>query len=124
MTATTINWFEIPVANLDRAQAFYEKVLGRALKREDMGGEPMAIFPYEQPATGGCLVAGSPRAAAAGSGVRIYLDCMPSIDAALSRVAAAGGQIVTPKTALPADMGSFAVLRDTEGNEVGLHALA
>jgi predicted enzyme related to lactoylglutathione lyase len=122
MTAATINWFEIPVANLDRAQAFYEKVLGLALKREDMGGAAMAVFPYEEPATGGCLMAGGP--AAAGSGVRIYLDCMPSIDAALSRVAPAGGQIVTPKTALPGDMGSFAVLRDTEGNEVGLHALA
>jgi len=124
MTATTINWFEIPVANLDRAQAFYEKVLGRALKREDMGGAAMAVFPYEEPATGGCLMAGGPVPAAAGSGVRIYLDCMPSIDAALSRVAPAGGQVVTPKTALPGDMGSFAVLRDTEGNEVGLHALA
>ena len=124
MTATTINWFEIPVANLDRAQAFYEKVLGRTLKREAMGGDPMAIFPYQEPATGGCLVAGGPRAAAAGSGVRIYLDCMPSIDAALSRVTAAGGAIVTPKTVLPEGMGFFAVLRDTEGNEVGLHALA
>lgn len=124
MTATTINWFEIPVANLDRAQAFYEKVLGRTLKREAMGGDPMAIFPYQEPATGGCLVAGGPRAAAAGSGVRIYLDCMPSIDAALSRVASAGGALVTPKTALPEGMGFFAVLRDTEGNEVGLHALA
>ena len=123
MTAA-INWFEIPVANLERAQAFYERVLGRTLKREDMGDSAMAIFPYEEPGAGGCLVAGGPRAAAAGSGVRIYLDCMPSIDAALSRVAAAGGQIVTPKTALPGDMGSFAVLRDTEGNEVGLHATA
>ena len=60
MTATTINWFEIPVANLDRAQAFYEKVLGRTLKREDMGGAAMAVFPYEEPATGGCLMAGGP----------------------------------------------------------------
>ncbi|MDM0013763.1 VOC family protein [Variovorax sp. J22P168] len=121
---TTINWFEIPVADLGRAQAFYEKVLGRAMKREDMGGEPMAIFAYQEPATGGCLVVGGTRTAPAGSGVRIYLDCTPSIDAALSRVAAAGGQVATPKTALPADMGYFAVLRDTEGNEVGLHALA
>ena len=56
--------------------------------------------------------------------MRIYLDCMPSIDAALSRVPQAGGQVATPKTALPGDMGFFAVVRDTEGNEVGLHALA
>jgi hypothetical protein len=119
-----INWFEIPVADMDRAQAFYEKVLGRKLKREDFGGETMAVFPYDEPASGGCLIAGGQRAAGSGSGIRIYLDCMPGIDAALSRVVAAGGQIVAPKTALPTDMGFFAHLRDTEGNEVGLHALA
>jgi predicted enzyme related to lactoylglutathione lyase len=121
---TAINWFEIPVANLDRAQAFYEKLLGRTLKREDFGGTPMAVFPYEQPATGGCLAAGAHRAAESGSGIRIYLDCMPSIDAALSRAVAAGGQIVAPKSELPAGMGFIAHLRDTEGNEIGLHAMA
>ena len=119
-----ISWFEIPVADIDRAQVFYETVLGRKLRRENFGSETLAVFPYDDPATGGALQAGANASARAGSGIRIYLDCMPSIDAALSRVAAAGGQIVTPKTALPGDMGSFAVLRDTEGNEVGLHALA
>ena len=121
---TAINWFEIPVANMDRAQSFYEKVLGRTLKRENFGGGLMAVFPYEQPATGGCLTAGANGAAAAGSGIRVYLDCMPSIDAALARVVAAGGQIVAAKSALPEDMGFIAHLRDTEGNEIGLHALA
>jgi predicted enzyme related to lactoylglutathione lyase len=119
-----INWFEIPVASMDRAQAFYEKVLGRALKREDFGGGVMAVFPYESPAAGGCLTAGTTKVAASGGGVRIYLDCAPSIDAALGRVAEAGGQVILPKTALPEGMGFFAHLRDSEGNEVGLHALA
>lgn len=122
--STAINWFEIPVANMDRSQSFYEKVLGRTLKREDFGGGIMAVFPYESPATGGCLAAGATKVAASGSGVRIYLDCAPSIDAALGRVAEAGGQVIVPKTELPAGMGFFAHLRDTEGNEVGLHALA
>lgn len=121
---SAINWFEIPVADMDRAQAFYENVLGRKLKREDFGGETLAVFPHDEPAIGGCLMAGGQRTAAPGSGIRIYLDCMPSIDAVLSRVVAAGGKIVTPKSALPAEMGFFAQLRDTEGNEVGLHALA
>lgn len=121
---TTINWFEIPVADLDRAQSFYESLLGRTLRRESFGGDPMAIFPYEEPATGGCLTAGPNRAATSGSGIRIYLDCTPSIDAAISRAVAAGGQVVEPKSELPAGMGFIAHLRDTEGNEVGLHALA
>ena len=31
-----INWFEIPVSNLDRAQKFYETLLGTAIRRETM----------------------------------------------------------------------------------------
>jgi uncharacterized protein len=119
-----ISWFEIPVADIDRAQAFYETVLGRTLRRQEFGGETLAVFPYDNPATGGALQAGANPSARAGSGIRIYLDCMPSIDAVLARVEAAGGQIVAPKSALPEGMGFIAHLRDTEGNEVGLHALA
>ena len=118
-----ISWFEIPVADMDRAQAFYETVLGRKLRRESFGSETLAVFPYEKPAAGGALQAGANASARAGSGIRIYLDCMPSIDAVLERVEAAGGQIVAPKSALPPGMGFIAHLRDTEGNEVGLHAL-
>ncbi len=119
-----INWFEIPVADMDRAQRFYETVLGRTLRRENFGGGQLAVFPYAKPAPGGCLQAGAQRSASAASGIRIYLDCMPSIDAALARIESAGGTIVAPKSALPPGMGFIAHLRDTEGNEVGLHALA
>jgi predicted enzyme related to lactoylglutathione lyase len=43
----------------------------------------------------------------------------PALDASLARVAPAGGSVVLPKT----DMGPvIALLRDTEGNVVGLHA--
>jgi predicted enzyme related to lactoylglutathione lyase len=54
----------------------------------------------------------------------VYLDVSPSIDAALSRVADAGGKVVTRKTALPPGMGFWAHVADTEGNVVGLHALS
>ncbi|MEJ8825184.1 VOC family protein [Variovorax humicola] len=122
--SNAISWFEIPVADMDRAQRFYETVLGRTLRREDFGGQILAVFPYDNPATGGCLQAGANVSAAAGSGIRIYLDCMPSLDAVLARIENAGGKIVSPKMALPPGMGFIAHLRDTEGNEVGLHALA
>lgn len=119
-----INWFEIPVTDLDRAQNFYESMLDRTLRRQNFGGAVLAVFPYAQPATGGALLAASDACAPSGSGVRIYLDCMPSLDAALARAEGAGGQIVEPKSALPADMGFVAQVRDTEGNLIGLHALA
>jgi predicted enzyme related to lactoylglutathione lyase len=122
-----INWFEIPAADLARAQRFYETVLGRAMKRETMGSEQMAIFAAEPEGgaevVSGCLNVGAERVAPSRAGTRVYLDASPSIDAALERVARAGGRIHTPKIALPQGMGFFAHIEDTEGNVVGLHAL-
>jgi hypothetical protein len=45
-----INWFEIPVADMDRAVAFYEPVLQVTLRRENMDCAEMAVFPYQDPA--------------------------------------------------------------------------
>ena len=42
-----IAWFEIPTTQLDRAQAFYEAVLGQTLRRENMGPSEGAVFPYD-----------------------------------------------------------------------------
>ena len=35
--ANAVNWFEIPVADLDRAARFYERALDIRLKREVFG---------------------------------------------------------------------------------------
>ncbi|MDD0813841.1 VOC family protein [Curvibacter sp. HBC28] len=120
---SALNWFEIPCADLDRAQAFYEAVLARPLHREDFGGGPMAVFPHDKPQPGGCLVAGPQRCVAADAGVRLYLDCAPSLDAAVARVASAGGAVLDACIELPHGIGFIAHVRDTEGNTVGLHTV-
>lgn len=125
MTRNAVNWFEIPATDLPRAQRFYETVLGLPLKLETMGSEQMAIFPADgDNAVAGCVNVGAEGVAPSRSGTRVYLDAGPSIDAALARVAAAGGRVHTPKTALPPGMGFFAHVEDSEGNIVGLHAMA
>ena len=124
MTRHAVTWFEIPVRDLARAQGFYETVLAAPLKRETMGSEQMALFPADEAGVAGCLNLGAEGVAPSPAGTRVYLDASPSIDAALGRVAAAGGRVTTPKTALPPGMGFFAPVADTEGNIVGLHALA
>lgn len=119
------NWFEIPTANLPQAQAFYETVLARKLRRETMGPSELAVFPYDGATGAGGALWCSPEAHPPGGlGTLVYLDCMPSLDAALARVASAGGRIASPKQALPAGMGFIAHVVDPEGNRVGLHALA
>jgi uncharacterized protein len=54
----------------------------------------------------------------------VYLNAAPSLDAWLARVPAAGGSIAQPKVTLPDGMGVFAHIIDSEGNRVGLHAMA
>ncbi len=121
-----ISWFEIPTTQLADAQAFYETVLGRPMRREAMGPSQGAVFAYDREAqgTGGALMMGPTAPPLSTGGTLVYLDATPSLDAALQRAVAQGGQIVQPRTALPPGMGFFAHITDLDGNRVGLHALA
>ena len=120
-----LSWFEIPVRQLDRAQNFYETLLATTLRREAMGPTmTLAVFGSGDQSVGGCLMAGDGTPEPSQVGTLVYLNAEPSLDAVLARVEAAGGRITTPKVQLPDGMGCFAHFVDTEGNRVGLHALA
>jgi predicted enzyme related to lactoylglutathione lyase len=113
-----INWFEIPVTDMARAVRFYEAVLATQLKREVFGGHDHSIFTAPEPGVAGALVK-APHLEPSAAGARIYLDA-PELDACLARVPAAGGAVIMPKTDI-GEPGFIAIVRDTEGNAVGLH---
>ncbi len=117
-----VSWFEIPSADFTRAVGFYEKIFGKTLKREAFGPVQMAVFPYQQPGVSGAVVHGGPYEPGQTKGTVVYIDCDGQIDAVLSRVKGAGGEIAFPKTELPG-MGAYAHILDSEGNRVGLHSL-
>ena len=117
-------WFEIPSPDLAASQRFYEAVLGCSLRREVMGPNTIAVFPYADGGSSGCLHSGANMLAPGPGGTLVYLDCNPSIDAALERAVQAGGKIAAPRTSLPPGMGFIAHVVDPAGNRVGLHALA
>ncbi len=119
---SAINWFELPVEDLDRARKFYERVLGTALgagARVNDGGMQMAFFPSSG-GVGGALVKDA-RFRPAADGAVVYLNADGTLDACVRRVEAAGGKVLVPKTDI-GEHGHFALLLDTEGNRVGLHA--
>ncbi len=115
-------WFEIPAGDFERAVAFYETIMAVNLKREDMGAFRLGIFPYDEPATSGCVIAGGEHRPGK-EGVIIYLNCDHQLDAVIDRVEAAGGTVLMPKITLPDGMGVFTHILDSEGNRIGLHAI-
>lgn len=116
-----VTWFEIPAADFDRAVNFYEALLDIKLHREIFGGtQPNGIFPSQDGVSG--AVAHVPYAKPGADGAVVYLNVSSAaaFDRALAQVESLGGQVVHPKTDI-GPMGHFALIRDTEGNRVGLH---
>jgi hypothetical protein len=118
---SAINWFEIPVRDMDRAATFYEALLGATLKRETFGGMLYGVFPHEAPGVSGALVQDARRAP--GPGTVVYLNASGVLDAILARAAAVKAVVVVPKTSVGRD-GFIAVLEDSEGNHVGFNSEA
>lgn len=118
-----INWFEISVADIDRATKFYETVFNIQMERTQMLDMEMAFFPFT-PGNGkvsGGLVKGEMHRPSA-DGAKIYFNGDPDLSDALSRVEAAGGKVIMPKTLIDEQTGYMAFFIDTEGNVVAMHS--
>lgn len=115
-------WFEIPALDLDRAVAFYSRILNLELKVEMFGPIKMAVFPYPPNGIGGCITDRGTHQP--GAGPLVFLNADPVLDQVLARLESAGGKLALPKVHLPGDMGVYAHIEDTEGNVVGLHAIS
>lgn len=111
-------WIEIPVADIDRAKGFYEAVFEHAptevVKQEE---RTITIIPGEPTVSLNQAAGFEPSAV----GSLPYFHLEGPLDDALSRVAAAGGRIVEAAAAR-GDLGLFALVTDTEGNGLYLHA--
>ncbi|OLL33264.1 glyoxalase [Burkholderia sp. SRS-W-2-2016] len=117
-----VAWFEIPSVDFDRAVRFYEAAFATTLNRQEFGGQPIAVFKYEEPASGGAIVH-NPALKPVAGGVIVYLNAQPTVDAALARIEKAGGRSDGPVIKLPQDIGYIAFFTDSEGNRLGLHSL-
>jgi predicted enzyme related to lactoylglutathione lyase len=90
-----VDWFEIPVRDLDRAQAFYETIFAARLRRETIGGNSPAVFGAEPDAVKGCLISGPSAVAPSEAGTLVYLNAGPSLDAVLARLSQTGGRVLS-----------------------------
>ncbi len=119
MSDVSVNWFEIPTNNLAKAKAFYTQVLAREMgELPGPDGGAMTVFMADD-GPAGALLPAEPGSEPGSSGPRLYLNC-PDMDSAIGRVAAAGGKVLSEKTAI-GPHGFIATFSDPDGNVVALH---
>ncbi len=121
--SNSINWFEIPVADINRAQIFYEAVFDITMERNDMEQMQMAFFPFESgngKATG--AIVQSAMHIPSQEGAIIYLNANPDLELALGKIEDAGGGVLIPKTQITEEYGYMAFYNDTEGNKMAMHS--
>ncbi|MEO6870179.1 MAG: VOC family protein [Ginsengibacter sp.] len=125
-TTNVITWFEIPVSDIERAKTFYETILDIEMITRKDGDDEGVFFPFNPnvvQATSGRVtgvLSKSARNTPSTNGTMVYLNASPGIQIVLDKVQQAGGKIIAPKIKIPA--GFIAVIIDTEGNKVALHA--
>ncbi len=113
-------YFEIPVADLDRAMRFYAAVFGVALRREVVDGNEMALFPEAKGDLGvsGALAKGEVYVPSK-TGPIVYFGTK-NLDATLARALELGGKALYPKTKA-GEHGWVAEFEDSEGNRIALY---
>lgn len=117
MAIPKLIWFEIPVVDTDRAVRFYETIFDCKLDRcspdEALFGEGMNAS--------GCLLRGKGNLPST-TGPLITFDVGDDLPGVLSRVAAAGGEVIKEKTLINPDIGYDGEFKDSEGNRISLYS--
>lgn len=124
-TKNPFTWVEIYVADMSRAQKFYETVLQiKMIPMEapgDFGDLEMVSFPWAEGESNisGALCKTSEMKPGLG-GTLVYFAC-EDCEAETSRVVEAGGQVLQPKFQI-GEHGFVSIAMDTEGNSIGFHS--
>lgn len=123
MQKNALAWFEIPVEDFERARRFYSTIFAYEMPVMPMGDSTLGILPYDS-ATGGVggAINKHKNAKPSPHGTLVYLNAGDDLATVLGRVTGAGGRVVMPKTMVTPEIGTIALLEDTEGNIVGLHS--
>jgi predicted enzyme related to lactoylglutathione lyase len=114
-------YFDLTVANVARAKAFFEATLGWRFEKFDMPYEYYRIQagPEGEPGIDGGI--GGVANASVSGGRPMTLITMPvaNLDEVLARVVASGGSIVEPRTPIPG-IGWYATCAEPGGLKFGL----
>ena len=125
MNTHAINWFEIPVADFDRAKKFYETIFAYQMPESQMGPARMGflLYDFQGGGRGGAIVHNPEFYSPSKNGTLVYLNCEPDLQQVLDRVELAGGKVTMPKSDIGQGLGFWGLIEDSEGNRVALHSM-
>lgn len=117
-----IVWIDIPVVNLDRAIAFYSEVLDVDVTKEESQDFVFGLLPHTENNVSGCLyVPAAGDNAPSQTGPLIYLNAEGRLAEAVQAVRSNGGEVLQDKHQI-GPYGWRAIVLDSEGNRIALHA--
>lgn len=118
-----IVWVDIPVTDLDRAIRFYSALLGAPVTKEGGPGFSFGLLPHQRGDVGGCLYLPEADNAPSKVGPLIYLNAEGRLKPAVEAATAHGGQVLQAIHEI-GPHGFRALILDSEGNRIALHAPA
>ena len=118
-SADRVVWFDLPVADLERASRFYAAVLGIKVSREKAGNFSFAVLEHGATGNGGCLIPNAKEVSAAG--ILVYMNVDGRIRDALAQVQRHGGRVLKAIESI-GPHGFRAIVLDSEGNRIALHS--
>lgn len=119
--SNVVSWFEIPVADMNRAKKFYQNVFKKELMDMTNPMMEMWAFPWKPGAehSAGAIIK-SEFAKPSSSGTIVYFEC-DDLAVELARVETNGGKISSEKMSI-GEFGFIGHALDTEGNKIGFHS--
>ncbi len=111
-------WADVPVLDIQRASAFYSKMLGVEVTAMP-GQSDIGLIPSDNGISVDLALNAGTRPSS-DSGPTIYFTSQGDIDGMLQRVVDAGGRILAEKQFMGPMIGWIAFVLDTEGNRIGI----
>ncbi len=118
----SLNWFEIPVNDFERAQKFYSEIYAFEMPDVQIGKNRFGFFPVQPGHIGGAIISGEGHVPS-DKGSLIYLNGGDDLNVICNRIEKAGGKVIQKKTLITSEHGYYALFMDTEGNRVALHSM-
>ena len=112
-------WFDLPVADLERASRFYAAVLGIEVSPAKAGNFTFAVLEHGPDGNGGCLIPNAKEVSAVG--ILVYMNVDGRVRDAVAQAQKHGGRVLKAIESI-GPHGFRAIVIDSEGNRIALHS--